>query len=302
MAKTQALLSSLTPDLAERARFELDGDVHRGWNFMGTRLKPGAPLEQMDETQKQAAYELLQAGLSADGYDKVRLIMATQDVMRELGRGPASRNSERFSLAIFGEPAPDQRWGLRVEGHHLSLSWTLVGDEIVSLTPASFSVIPQNIPVGELKGTRVLDLEETGARRLINDLTGNRKQTALISERTPGNVLAQAGREDRFGTPEGIAVADLGSAQRDLLWELIHRTTVDPWPAAIADAQATRVREGDPAAIHFAWAGSTGPGEMFYYRIQGDNLVLEFTSVFGDPEHLHAVYHDPERTLGRHRA
>ena len=294
-----SFVEMLDPAQAETARFAFGGATHRGWNFMGTRVKPGLPLEQMSGDQKAAADALLRTLLSEAGYAKIRLIMATQDVMRELGRGPADRNSERFSIAVFGTPGPDL-WGLRIEGHHLSLSWTLLGDRIVAITPASFSVIPQHIPVGELRGTVVLEREEGLGRRLIGDLGGGKRERALFAERSPGNVLAMAGDEDRFSAKQGIAAADLADGQRDLLWELIETTTVEPWPTPIADQQRTRIRDGDPQAVHFAWAGGREPGEMFYYRIHGDTFVLEFASVFRDPEHLHAVYHDPERTLGRH--
>lgn len=293
-------LGSLSPEGAGYVRFALDDDVRRRWNFMGTGVKPGLPLELMNAAEKEAASVLLQTLLSPHGYDKARMIMLCQDVMRELGDGPADRNSERFSIAMFGEPAADRVWGVRIEGHHLSLSWTLHGNDLAAITPASFSVIPQNIPVGDRRGTVVLDQEEGLGRTLINDLTGSKRAEAIFADSLPGNVLAQAGKEDRFTTKEGIAVAGLTTAQQDLLWELIEATTVMPWPSPIAERQRQRIKEGDPASVHFAWAGSLNPGEMFYYRIHGDSFVLEFTSVFGNPEHLHAIYHDPERTLGRH--
>lgn len=300
LAAMNDFLQALTPEAEAMARFTFGDSTHRNWNFMGTRVKPGLPIERMDQSQKAAADRLLRSLLSSTGYERAMLIMACQDVMREMGRGPADRNSERFSIAVFGQPAIDALWGVRIEGHHLSLSWTLIGNELGAITPASFSVIPQHIPVGARKGTVVLDHEEAYGRRLIQDLTGSKRQTAVFSERLPGNVMAQAGQEQRFTIKEGIAAAELGSAQLDLLWELIEITTVDPWPSSVAEAQKLRIREGDPAAVHFAWAGGLDPGDMFYYRIHGDTFVLEFTNVLNDPEHLHAIYHDPERTLGRH--
>lgn len=302
LAATASFLAALSPEAEKRARFTFGDSTHRSWNFMGTRVKPGLPIERMDETQKEAADGLLRSLLSSMGYDKARLIMACQDVMRELGDGPADRNSQRFSIAVFGEPNANALWGVRIEGHHLSLSWTLRGGELVAITPASFSVIPQHIPVGGMKGTVVLDREEGLGRRLIQDLEGSKRDAAIFTDKLPGNVLAQAGQEDRFTTKVGLAAAELGSAQQELLWELIEATTVEPWPSAIAEGQKMRIREGDPASVHFAWSGGLNPGEMFYYRIHGDTFVLEFTSVFGNPEHLHAIYHDPDRTLGRHLA
>lgn len=300
LAAMDGFLRSLPPESEEVARFAFGDRTHRGWNFMGTRVKPGLPIERMDETQKAGADKLLRRLLSSAGYDKASLIMACQDVMRELGNGPADRNSERFSIAVFGEPAVDALWGVRIEGHHLSLSWTLMGNELAAITPASFSVIPQHIPVGARKGIVVLDREESFGRRLIHDLTGSKREAAIFTDRLPGNVLAQAGNEDRFTTRVGIPAAEFGSAQQDLLWELIEITTVEPWPSAVTARQRARIREGDPTSVHFAWSGGLNPGEMFYYRIHGDTFVLEFTSVFDNPEHLHAIYHDPERTLGRH--
>lgn len=296
----QSFLKTLSSDNLSKTRFNFGGDTHRFWNFMGTSLKPGFPIENMSKEQKDAADILLRSLLSRSGYDKMRLVMETQDIMRELGRGSRARNSERFSIAVFGEPQDNKAWGLRIEGHHLSLNWTFKGNEIVAITPSSFSIIPQNIPIGPRKGTLVLDAEETMARRLMSDLTGNKKERAYIAERPPGNVLALAGREERFKEKQGIAAADLSSAQLDLLWELVETTAVKPWPKTVSEKQVQRIREGDKASVHFAWAGGLKRGEMFYYRIHGDTFTLELTSVFGDSEHLHATFHDPERTFGKH--
>jgi hypothetical protein len=300
LAGATTFLATLSPDTQREARFEFGGRTHRAWNFMGTRAKPGLLIERMTAEQKDSAYALLQSVLSQSGYEKARLVMATQDVMRQMGRGPSGRNSERFSIAIFGEPADNNLWGLRIEGHHLSLNWTLNGPDLVAITPASFSVIPQTIPVGARNSTIVLEQEEFLARRLLTDLGGQARARAVIAERTPGNVMALAGRENRFSEKRGLAAADLGSGQTDLLWELIETTAVAPWPRDVAAQQRQRIREGDRDAVHFAWAGSAERGEMFYYRIHGDTFTIELASVFGDPEHLHATFHDPVRTFGRH--
>ncbi len=300
LARAMGFMAMLPPELRSEARFEFGGRTHRAWNFMGTRAKPGLLIERMNAQQKEAAYALLRSVLSQSGYDKARLVMATQDVMREMGHGPRSRNSERFAIAIFGEPSASGFWGLRIEGHHLSLNWTFQGSDLVAITPASFSVIPQRIPVGSRKDTVVLEQEEFLGRRLLGDLSAQTLARAIISERTPGNVLALAGREDRFTDKRGLAASDLKAAQRDLLWELIETTAVAPWPKDVAERQRGRIREGDPEAVHFAWAGGATRGDMFYYRIHGDTFTIELASVFGDPEHLHATFHDPARTFARH--
>ena len=72
---------------------------------------------------------------------------------------------------------------------------------------------------------------------------------AIFADSLPGNVLAQAGKEDRFTTKEGIAVAGLTTAQQDLLLKLIETTTVLPWSSPIVEQQRRRIKEG---SVHFA--------------------------------------------------
>jgi len=92
-------LGKLSPEGAERARFAFGDDVHRRWNFMGTGVKPGLPLELMNQAEKDAAHALLQTLLSPHGYDKARMIMLCQDVMRELDSGPQrARRSQQRAL------------------------------------------------------------------------------------------------------------------------------------------------------------------------------------------------------------
>ncbi len=85
------------------------------------------------------------------------MTVACQDVMRAMRRGASARNSDRFPLAVLGEPRIDRPWGLRIEGHHPSKSWTMPGGDTAAMTPASFSVIPKNIPVGDLMGMVVFN-------------------------------------------------------------------------------------------------------------------------------------------------
>ena len=67
-------------------------------------------------------------------------IMLQQDILRDQwGKGSPDRNRERFSLMIFGEPSDTEPWSWRWEGHHLTITYTLVGDRIISTTPKAFS-------------------------------------------------------------------------------------------------------------------------------------------------------------------
>ncbi len=302
LERAQAFLRSLEPEREGEARFAFDDPVRRRWNFMGPAPKPGLRLESMTPAQKEAAFALVATVLGPEGLEKARTIMHLQDVLRAMGDGPRSRNAERFSVALFGTPSETGLWGWRLEGHHLSLSVTLEGDRVVSVTPSSFSSNPNTVPIGPTAGLTTLVEEELLARRLLRDLAPDLRARAVIRERAFGNILAVAGREDRFHEREGVALASLHPAQVDLLLRLADVYAADHLVPSLAAEQQARVREGDTAGIHLAWAGSDRPGEMCYYRLHGDTFVIEFASLRNQPLHLHTIRHDTRRNLGDHAA
>ena len=63
--------------------------------------------------------------------------------------------------------------------------------------------------------------------------------------------------------------ADLASAQRDLLWQLVDTYAADYLAPPLAEAQRARVRTGDREAVHFAWYGPNTAERAFGYRVIG---------------------------------
>jgi hypothetical protein len=51
-------------------------------------------------------------------------------------------------------------------------------------------------------------------------------------------------------------------------------------------------------AVHFAWAGSTSPGERHYYRLQGPRLLVEWDNAQRNVNHAHAAWCDLEADFG----
>jgi hypothetical protein len=218
LARMNQFLSGLEPAQRKAAAFAWDGPEWRGWNYFGGSgfIKPGLRLEQMSAGQKAAAWDLLATVLSATGIEKAKHVMTLQDVLAERGDGAGRRSSERFSLAVFGAPAERGAWGLRLEGHHLSLSIAVRDGRIVSVTPSSFSANPNRVQAGRHAGLVTLKGEEALARRLFADLAPGRQARARLSDSALRNILSYAGRERANARKAGLAAADLGSAQRDL--------------------------------------------------------------------------------------
>jgi Protein of unknown function (DUF3500) len=287
--RVASFAAMLSPEESEAARFPFGGEVQANWNFMGAGgfIKPGFRLEQMSADQKTAAWDVLSAVLSPRGIEKTRDVMSLQQVLIEMSNSANARSPERYSFAIFGEPAADQVWALRLEGHHLSLTF------LVGVTPSSFSVNPNRVNHGGSRnGLTTLKREDDLARKLAADLSGSAKERAFfMSEPFFRNVRALAGRETPFEAREGVAVADLATAQQDLLIEIVDAYTAEHLAAPFASAVTGRVQSGDAAAAHFAFAGATEIGKPAYYRIHGDHMLIEFACVDDAAQHLHTVFH-----------
>jgi hypothetical protein len=301
VARANALLDVLSPDQRKAATFTWDGETWRGWNYFGASgyMKPGLRLEQMSAAQKDAAWALWRSVLSEDGLAKARTVMLLQDILVEQGNGVGQRSSERFSLQIHGTPALTGTFGLRLEGHHLSLSVTVRDGSIASVTPSSFSSNPNRVTTGRHKGLVTLGPEEAIARRLFADLAPALQRRVRAGDRALGNILSYAGRERANVAKVGVPLADFVEAQRELAWQLIDTYTSAHLAEPLKAAQQARVRSGDPDAVHFAWYGGNIEGKPLAYRLIGPTFVIEMATVDDAALHLHTIYHDLGTTLGR---
>jgi hypothetical protein len=128
-----------------------------------------------------------------------------------------------------------------------------------------------------------------------------RQQAALQVASDAIDDAAQLGEADHAdlalsASPKGLAAAELDTAQRELL-RLLLGTYLDRVPEEISVAK----RYADDAAldaVHFAWAGSTSPGERHYYRLQGPRLLIEWDNTQRNVNHAHAAWRDPEADFG----
>jgi len=295
-------LALLDPAQRDRASFAFDSRMRRRWNYMlGSSFANGLALEQMTAPQKDAARDVLATALSAYGLETAENIMLQQDILRdEWGKGRPDRNRERFSLQVYGAPSATAPWSWRWEGHHLTITFTLIGDEIVAQTPKAFSSEPNTVPSGPHKGLVVLPNETLG-RRLIGDLSGGARRAATIRERSFGNILAKPGREDAIAAREGVPLADLAEPQADIVRELVALYTSDHLAGPAAAVQKARIAAEDDAAIRFGWAGPVADSDdSVYYRIHGQSFLIEFATLWRQPLHHHTVVHDLARNFGDH--
>jgi hypothetical protein len=138
-------LESLTAEQRATATYSFADELRREWHYTPESTK-GVCYKQLDRGQRELANDLLRAGLSRQGFFKASTIMSLETILRmiEKGSGPA-RDPELYYFAFFGVPQSANPWAWRAEGHHVSLNFTLIGDEHIASTPSFFGANPAEV-------------------------------------------------------------------------------------------------------------------------------------------------------------
>ncbi len=297
----QGFLASLTSEQRGMAALPFDSDDRERFHYIPTEMHPrqGLKIEEMDETQRQAAHALLKAGLSQIGYSVAVDVMELEAVLAALEQsGRLSRNPEWYFVSVFGAPGPTGTWGWRVEGHHLSLHFTVVDGDAVASTPSFFGSNPAEVREGPRKGLRVLGLEEDTARKLVQALDDAQRAVAIIDDVAPEDIATEAFAAAHSLGPGGIKATAMTWDQQALLRRLIATYT----SLLADDLAAQRIAKLEEAGIEhvtFAWAGDIERGGRHYYRVQGPTFLIEYDNIQNDGNHVHSVWRDFDGDFGR---
>lgn len=293
-AAAGALLTALDEPAAQQARHDFDDEPTRRWLEYRPRPRPGVSLADLSGAARKAAHRLLATALSPAAYAQAMAVVALEEVLDRAEGWQRGRHSGDYWVAVFGDPARDDRWAWRFEGHHLSVSMTVVDDQ-VSPAPIFLGANPATVRHAGRPVSRPLGPEEDLARELLDALGAAGRAAAIVTDEAPADIISATrptapGRLDPLGVPRG-RLAPSGRALLDRLVALY----LDRLPPELATREARRLTGGE---LHFAWAGPVGPGQRHYYRIQGDDLLIEYDNTTEDGNHAHTVLRRPASDFG----
>ena len=211
------------------------------------------------------------------------------------------RNPANYYLAFYGRP-DEAAWSWRFEGHHVSVSYTVVDGRSLAPTPLFFGSNPAEVRHADQPIVRLLGEEEDRGRDLFKALRADQKAQALVCDAAPPDIVTRnlidltppivpeptgPGLPAGYRFPEearqllayaeparGLAVADMDAAQKEKVWTLI-RAYVERLPEDLATAELERLAAVGIADLRFAWAGAAEPRRPHYYRLQAPTLVIE---------------------------
>jgi Protein of unknown function (DUF3500) len=293
-------LAALAPEQKAKTSFQFEDEQRFVWHFIPDSMFPrkGLSFKEMDSTQQKLAHAFLSTGLSQRGYLKATTIMSLETILKELeqGKGPV-RDNDVYFFSLFGEPSETQTWGWRVEGHHLSLNFTVVNGQLIASAPRFFGSNPAEVKSGPRQGLRVLGQEEDMARDLARTLSPEQLKVAIIDATAPKDIITGNSRKADPGKPAGLAAGKMTKAQLEKLTNLIGEYA-HCLPEDVAGEEMGRLKQAGIDKIHFAWAGSLDRGAPHYYRVQGPTFLVEYDNTQNNANHVHAVWRGFDRDFG----
>lgn len=307
--KATAFLSMLSAEQKAKAVMDFESPQRVDWHFIPKERK-GLPIKEMNAEQKAAALALLRSSLSEIGYDKATKIMELEHILHvletERNTNRFARETDRYFFTVFGKPAETGKWGLSVEGHHLSLNFVVEDGKVVSSTPTALGANPatvkNEVAGGQPVGTRLLAKEEQLAFDLLHSLNESQAKKAIFADKAIQEVRGAGEPQPPADERVGISFAELDASQQRLMKQLVV-AYVDNLPEEVREARMQAILASGPENVRFAWAGATQPGVGHYYRVQGPTFLIEFVNTQPDAagniaNHIHTVFRDMRGDFG----
>lgn len=295
----KGFLDSLSEQQKEKAVLSFGDETREVWHFFPSELwkRPGLTLKELSPIQRELLFALLRTNLSETGFDKMNRIIDLENVLIEMKSNVHMRDDERYNITFYGNPLEDKKWAWSFEGHHISLNFTILDDE-VSIAPRFFGASPAIIPSGKRKGERTLADEEDLGIELIQNMSVEQREKAMIQQEAfPDIVTSNASKVDPLA-PVGVKFKELDkSLQKKLL--LLIDTYLANMPKALAKKRMKQLKKEELDEIHFAWAGATELGKGHYYRVQGASFLIELDNTQNNANHLHSIWRDFDGDFGR---
>jgi hypothetical protein len=236
---------------ADRARttFPVTDTEWRDWNNVHRHTRKGVSLAELSPAQREQAFGLMRAGLSAKGFEQSRNIMRLNGYLAELTK----------AFDEYGE---------------FLYHFTVMGDQVV-MTPTFMGSEPVSSTEGASAGIRLFEDEQNLGLALATSLTPDQRKVAVLETSKPANnALAQAFRDNLVLDYAGIRADALTPVQRTALLRVVNE-----YVRNMSDGHA-KVRMAEIEAhldrTYFAWTGPISEDAVFYYRIHSPVVLIEF--------------------------
>jgi hypothetical protein len=299
----EKFLAALSAEQRRKTLFPVDDVEWRKWMNVSFYVREGVGFNDMSEAQREAAFGLMRASLSAQGMKLSRDTMKLNHTLGELNNDNFTEYGEwLYWITVMGTPSATEPWGWQLDGHHLIVNYFVLGDQVV-MTPSFFGSEPVRATAGKYRGTVIMQAEQDAGLAFMKSLTPEQRTAATLRTSKTGNEnLTEFFKDNVVLDYAGVAARTLNDSQKRQLLTLIGlylHNMRDPHARVRIDEVNAHMDQ-----THFAWIGGTDPDAVYYYRIHSPVILIEFDHqkpanlrhLYPDVpnrDHIHAVMRTP---------
>jgi hypothetical protein len=291
-----AFIGTLNPVQLARTMYPVDDVEWRKWMNQHFYARQGVSFADMTDRQREAAFGLIRASLSSQGFELTRNIMRLNETLAELAEDHDFLGEWLYYIQIYGKPSATDPWGWKLEGHHAIINYFVLGDQVV-MTPLFIGSEPVKAPSGKYKGIEILQKEQNDGLEMLKTLPdAQRKKAILEFSKTGNNNLTEAFKDNVVIDYAGLRTNELAAPTRQRLRDLIHLyvSNMDEGHARVKMDEVDRHLDN----TWFTWIGGAQPDSVFYYRVQSPVVLIEFDHQ--RPANLRKLAADPTKPTQQH--
>ena len=291
-----AFINTLTSVQIARTIYPVDDIEWRKWMNQHFYARQGISFADMTDRQREAAYGLMRASLSTQGFELTRNIMRLNETLAELSGDHDFLGEWLYYIQIYGKPSATDPWGWKLEGHHAIINYFVLGDQVV-MTPLFIGSEPVKATSGKYAGIEILQREQNDGVQLLRALPEAQQKKAILNfSKTGNNNLTEAFKDNVVIDYAGLRTNELTGLTRERLRDLINL-----YVSNLNDGHArVKMDEVDRHIDNtwFTWIGATQPDSVFYYRVQSPVILIEFDHQ--RPANLRKFAADPTKPTQQH--
>ena len=300
LGAVERFLGALSKRSKMLAIIDFNSKERFNWHYI-PKTRKGLSILEMTHQEKSNAKILLQVLLSPSGYATAEKIIQHEIRLKEIEE---SKNISRFTrnpmlyyFTIFLSDNDFDIFGIRVEGHHLSINITIQKNNLISVTPNFFGANPALVKSGGDKGLRILDREEDFGNEIYLSLSQKQLSRAVIYDEAPNDLITKVDFQVLLNTEVGLSVDLMSKTQIKKLYDLIE-IYINRNPGSFSNKLLSQVKQYPKEKIFFAWAGSPELGKGNYYRISTPSIFIEYDNTQDNANHIHSVFRYIDNDFG----
>lgn len=292
----EKFIASLTGVQLARTMFPVDDLQWRKWMNQHFYTRQGISFQEMTEAQRDAAFSLMRASLSAKGFELTRNVMRLNETLAEMADEHVFLGEWLYYITLMGRPSASEPWGWQLDGHHAIVNYFVLGDQVV-MTPVFLGSEPVRATSGKYKGLVILQQEQNDGLEMLRALSDAQRQQAILSvSKTGNNNLTEAFKDNVILDYAGLRANDLPNPARSRLRDLVqlYVSNMDDGHTRVKMNEVDRHLDN----TWFTWIGGTQADSAFYYRVQSPVILIEFDHQ--RPANLAKFAADPKKPTQQH--